>query len=287
LMRPLTHILVPVDLSAVSRPLALTSGRIAKRYDAEVTLLHVIEEGIVIHVAGGYDVESLVRSLEERARRLLGELRSELEAMGVKVRVYDDIPVGDPGAVIPEVASEVGASEIFMASKGAGLERIIPIGSTLKAAVGLTRVPIVRFKVVLGEGGQPEILAGDDPFEYILVGLDENASKEMIEYSVALAARSGGRILFLHVAEQEEPTQHVKNALRLAEKKASDEGVRFETMILTGPPAKVIAQVSEQLPVTSVLVGRTVQKSLIEYIVGSTLDRLLKTVRKPLIIYPL
>ena len=285
--RPLSHVLVPVDLSAVSKPLALTAGRIARRFEAEVTLLHVIEEGLVIHVAGGYDVESLIRSLEERARRLLGELRGELEALGVKVRVYDDIPVGDPGAVIPEVAEEVGASEIFMASKGAGLERIIPIGSTLKAAVGLTRVPIVRFKVSLGEGGQPEIVAPDDPFEFILVGVDENASKEMIEYSVALAARSGGRLMFLHVAEEGEPSQYVRNALRLAEKKASEEGVRFESLILSGSPAKVIAQVSEQLPVTSVLVGRTVEKGLVEYILGSTLDRLLKTVRKPLIIYPL
>ncbi len=285
--RPLSHILVPVDLSAVSKPLALASGRIAKHYDAEITLLHVIEEGIVIHVAGGYNVESLIRSLEERARRLLGELRSELESIGVKVRVYDEVPVGDPGAVIPEVAASIGASEIFVASKGSGLERIIPIGSTLKAIVGLTRVPVVRFKLGLTEGGEPEVLTGDDPFEFILVGVDENASKEMIEYSVALAARSGGRLMFLHVAEQDEPSQYVKNALRLAEKKASEEGIRFETMILTGPPAKVIAQVSEQLPVTSLLVGRTVQKSLIEYILGSALDRLLKTVKKPLIVYPL
>lgn len=284
----MSHILVPVDLSRVSDLLVEASGRIAKRYRSRVTLFHAIEEGLVVHVASGYDVEGLRRYLEERARRRLEEYRRRLDSMGVDVDVYDDIPVGDPGVLISDVAGEVGASEVLMASKGSGLERIIPIGSTLKVAVGLSRVPVVRFKVVSGDGEAALETGDSDPFRFILVGVDENASKGMIEYAVSLAARSGGRLMFLHVVEygREEPSPHVKNALRLAEKKASEEDVRYETMILSGPPHKVIFQVSEQLQVTSVLVGRTVQKSLVEYLFGSTLDRLLKVVRKPLIIYP-
>ena len=285
---PLSKVLIPVDLSVASEALIRYVASIRKpRFD--VVLFHAIEESIVLHAGGGYDVTGLIKWLEEKARTKMDEFKSALESAGFRAEIYPDMPVADPGGVIPEVAASINATEIFIASKGMGLARVIPLGSTVNAVVKLSRVPVVRFKVLHDKKkNETTILGGSEPFTKILVGVDSNASKEMIEYSIRLASRAGGKVIYAHVIEHgESPPPQVKNSFRLAEKLSSTLGVDSDFIVVSGHPPKVILQLASHLEATSILVGRTVTRTLEEIILGSTLDKLLKVSQLPLIVYPL
>ncbi len=285
-LEPLSRTLLPVDLSPASDAL-VDYIKSWKRFNAEIMLVHVIEESIVVHAGGGYDVTGLISWLTKRAQAKLKEYREALEAAEIKVDVYHDIPVADPGSMIPEIAKRVGASEIAIASKGWGLSRVIPLGSTVNIVIKLSSVPVIRFKVVK-DGDKARVLARDNPFSRILVGVDVNASKEMIEYSVRLAAKADGKLIYAHVVEHgETPPPQVKNAFRFAEKMSSALGVESDFVVVSGGPAKVLLQLASHLDASSILLGRTVNRSLEELILGSTLDKLLKVAPQPVIVYPL
>ncbi|MCE4611036.1 MAG: universal stress protein [Desulfurococcales archaeon] len=285
---PLSKVLIPVDLSKSSDALIRYVATI-KKPKFDIVLFHAIEESIVLHAGGGYDVTGLIRWLEDRAKAKIEEFKNLLEEAGFRVEVYPEMPVADPGGIIPEVAASINATEIFIASKGMGLARVIPLGSTINAVVKLSRVPVVRFKVFHDKKrDEASILGGREPFSKILVGVDVNVSKEMIEYSVRLASKVGGKVVYTHVIEHgESPPPQVKNAFRLADKLTSTLSVDSEFIVVSGHPPKVLLQLASHLEVTSILVGRTVTKTLGEIILGSTLDKLLKTSQLPLIVYPL
>ena len=283
---PLSKTLLPVDLSPASDAL-VNYIKSWKPFNPEIVLMHVIEESIVVHAGGGYDVTGLISWLTEKAQAKLREYREALEAAEIRVDVYHDIPVADPGSMIPEVAKRVKASEIVIASKGWGLSRVIPLGSTVNIVVKLSSVPVIRFKVVK-EGDKARVLAKENPFSKVLVGVDVNASKDMIEYSVRLAAKADGKLIYAHVVEHgETPPPQVKNAFRFAEKMTAALGVDSDFVVVSGTPSKVLLQLSAHLDATSILLGRTVTRSLEELILGSTLDKLLKVAPQPVIVYPL
>ncbi|MCE4603399.1 MAG: universal stress protein [Aeropyrum sp.] len=284
----LKHLLLPLDLSDVAEPLVKVVGEIAKQYGSRVTLLHVIEESIVFHVAGGYDVTGLIKTLEERARRKLEEFNTQLSDMGVDAEVYHDIPVGSPGAVISKIAVEISASEIVMATKGIGISRILPVGSTFKETVKLAHSPVLRFKVYKDEG-RVKLVSNIPLFKRLLLCVDRNVSKDMINYAFSAASRDDGKIILLHVIEppQTEPEYEIRNAIKYGEKLSRDSGVDMEVIMARGSAEKLIREVSEQMDVSSLIMGRTVEKKISELILGSTLDRLIIVSPKPIVIYPL
>ncbi|WP_062662058.1 universal stress protein [Aeropyrum camini] len=218
--RVLEHILLPLDLSEVSKPLALSVAELASRYKSRVTLLHVIEEAMVIHVAGGYDVASLIRSIENNARKRMEEIRKLMEEKGVSVVVHEDVPMGNPGAIISEVAEEVGATEIVMGSKGLGIFRILPLGSTVRETIKISRKPVLRLKTYK-EDGQVKVAYNTRLFRKILLGVDRNTSKSMIDYAVNAASIDDGKVVLAHVIEPplEEPAYEVKTSLNMGRRR--------------------------------------------------------------------
>lgn len=284
----LEHLLVPVDFSDVTRELVNAAANIANYYGSRITLLHVIEESIVLHVAGGYDVTGLIKNLESKARKSLEEIRDAMERKGIEVKIYPEMPIGNPGVVIADVAVEIGASEILIATKGLGLSRIIPAGTTLKEAVKLTRVPIIRIKA-FKENGQARVVAGMPMFRKVLLGVDRNVSRDMVDYAFSLASKDEGKVVAVHVIEPPavEPSYEIKNILKYCEKLSSEAGVELEAVIARGKPDKLLREILDQMGATSIIVGRTVERRISELILGSTLDRLIGIIDKPLIVYPL
>jgi len=201
--KPLTRIMVPVDFSTVSSPLVEYAGKLALRYGSEVILIHVIEEGIVEHVASGYNVEALVRDLEEHARSRLEELADILRSIGVNVTIYPDMPIGDPAAVVSHVAGEEGVSEILIASKGWGIKRLIPLGSTARLLVKLSPVPVIRLKAVKTDDRINLLGAVEDLFRRMLVAVKPGYGEAFKSYLLALAENVKPDITLVYIEEEE------------------------------------------------------------------------------------
>ncbi|MEB3779770.1 MAG: universal stress protein [Desulfurococcales archaeon] len=282
---PLTRILLPLDVSPVSMPLAEVVGRIAHRYDSEVLLFHVIDELVIEHVAGGYDPAKLIKGMEENALKLLRSVEKMLREMNVRVRIIESMPVADPASAIAHTAVEEDVSEIVVSSKGWGIRRLIPIGSTTHLLAKITPRPLIRFKVY-HEDSKVKIIASDDPFKTIIVGVDEKVTNEMLDYLAELAKKAESRLIVIHVEEEERLGEKI---LDKVVKYLDSRGIReVDSMILTGRPARRLREAAKQLDATAVFIGSVGRRTTLkEILLGSTIGRLLHSLEEPLIIYPI
>lgn len=283
---PLERILLPMDLSPASELILDLAARISVKYGSELVLFHAIDEMIIEHVAAGFDPAKLIAALEDKAKKKLLEYRDRLESAGAKVSLYPEIPVTDPAVGIAVAAKKSDSTEILVATRGRGLRRFLGLGSTVRALVKLSEVPVVSVRVY-GSKGKPEIVEVEDPFKSIVVGLDENWKPEMVEYAARLAAKAGADTLYLVRVKEGESEDEAKKLLDKAAQIVEAHGVKAIRVILEGKPHKELVRFAVPPQATSILIGRTTRKRLEELILGSTLDRVLVEAEVPVIVYPL
>ena len=283
---PLERILLPMDLSPASELILDLAARISVKYGSELVLFHAIDEMIIEHVAAGFDPARLIAALEDEAKKKLSEYKEKLESAGAKVSLYPEFPVTDPAVGIAIAAKKSGSTEILVSTRGRGLRRFLGLGSTVRALVKISEVPVISARVY-GYRGEPRIVEIEDPFESIVVGLDENWKPEMIEYAAKLASKAGAESLYLVRVREGEPEDEAKKLLDKAAKIVESYGVKAIRVVLEGKPHKELSRFAVPPQATSILVGRTVRKRLEEWILGSTLDRVLVEAEVPVIVYPL
>ena len=283
--RPLDRILVPLDFSQVTKPILEIASLIASRYGSEIVLMHAIEEHLVEHVAAGYNVSELISVLESKAREALEAYRRELAGRGLRVNVYTDIPVADPAVAIASAAEDVRATEILVASKGWGWRRLIPVGSTSRLLVKIANKPVIYFRASK-RGNEVTLLAKEqDPFKLIAYAYRPGHPPEFTDYIISLAKRTSSSILVVSIAEDKSVDELSKELDSLLEE-FSYAGVKAERVVLPGKAHHDLLRVSEGAGASLIALGRTVKREVHEFILGTTLGRLLSTTRLPLLIYP-
>lgn len=286
--KPLERILVPLDLSLASDVQVMIASELALKYKSEIVLAHVIDSLVIDHAAAGFDPESLIASLEKRARDKLNEYKEELERRGVIVDVYDEFPVEDPAVAIVSIASRVGATEILLLNKGWRVKRRILLGGTVKEVIKRSTKPVILFHVTYDKKqGKIRAVSEAELTERILLAVDENVNEDMVGYVRDLARYYETRELYLlHVMEEGESRDAVEKMLSRIQREFEGLVEEIHRVILASHKvAKVIASFAENTKSTIVL-GRTVRKGFIEWVLGSTLDHVLVRATRPLVIYP-
>lgn len=136
------RILVPVDFTRKTLSAVRTAGRLARRLEGEVTLLHVIER---------IDDDSSVltkfyRQLEESARSNMRPLVEELTRK--KVPVHSEILYGNRVAEILRFAEDSRTDLIVMSSHKLPVRRpTVESWGTISYKVGiLSRCPVLLVK---------------------------------------------------------------------------------------------------------------------------------------------
>jgi universal stress protein A len=133
-------ILVATDFSPVAA-IALECGRtLARRFGAEMYVIHVIEEPFMVG-AEFYppEVASFRTRLVDHARRELGRIASELD----DVRASTEVIVGPVARRILESASEQRADLIVMGTHGRGAVARFLIGSVAERVVRAAECPVL------------------------------------------------------------------------------------------------------------------------------------------------
>jgi universal stress protein A len=131
----LKKILVPVDFTSCSDKALQYAIPFARQFDAELTLLHVVEAASRMSDLAVMEVESLDdanRALETIHRKLDDVVRSSLV-----------VRTGSPGHEIIEAARELKADLIILSTHGrTGLERFF-MGSTAEKVVRHAGCPVL------------------------------------------------------------------------------------------------------------------------------------------------
>lgn len=119
------HILLATDLSENSRTVGEQAVAVARRFEARLSLAHVVERLPVDYVAEGVPIEvpDMSDMLEEEAQRNLGELATALGVGEAECMVQ----LGSARVDIPQIAREKGVDLIVVGARERhGLSLLLP-----------------------------------------------------------------------------------------------------------------------------------------------------------------
>ncbi len=137
------RILFPVDLSARSASAAPSVRAMAERFDAELTVLHVVDLPVTA-VVGPPEQAAWAALIGAEGLREQGRVELERfvarEFPDTRVKVQSD--EGDPATLIVEYARESAADLIMMPTSGHGRFRRLLLGSVTAKVLHDTDVPV-------------------------------------------------------------------------------------------------------------------------------------------------
>ncbi len=142
----LKRLLVPTDFSDSARLALRYACSFAQEYEAELLLVHVVE-----NVAVGYandlfpvPMAEVVQELTSYARAELDSLAKDVEGQGIRVRVV--LTQGKPSAEILHLAAEEKADMIVLGTHGKGMLDQAIFGSTTERVVRKAPCPVLSVR---------------------------------------------------------------------------------------------------------------------------------------------
>jgi nucleotide-binding universal stress UspA family protein len=180
----LSKILVATDFSAHAESATQHAVALAKRFDAELVLLHVNTPpepppaGAALSSQAISQVTTLIEKIHAESAQELEAFATKLRSAGAKVSTK--LAVDHPDAAIAETASEVDAGLVVTGSHGrTGIQRFL-LGSTAERVVRLSEIPVLVSRPPL-----PEASA----FRRVLVPTDFSpASERALQLATHLAS---------------------------------------------------------------------------------------------------
>ena len=142
----INKILVPIDFSDYSKSALKYAVNFAKKFDAEIFLIYVVEPVIYPpdFSMGQIAIPSVNAEWDERAKSELQNLAKKEIPDGVKVKTI--VKTGKPFLEIIETASEEDVDLIIIATHGhSGVEHIL-FGSTAEKVVRKAPCPVLTLR---------------------------------------------------------------------------------------------------------------------------------------------
>lgn len=201
------HILCPIDLSDASAATLAHAARLARWYDAKLSVLHVAPTFEPMQVPPG-DFGDPVRIVMPLSREeILGDMRRVLEGAGAPAGATLLAESGDAPRVIVDRAVALSADLLVTGTHGRrGFKRLL-LGSVAETVVREAPCPV--FTVPLNARAAN---ADAVSIQRILCAVDFSpAALQAFGFALDLARQSGAALTLLHVIEwpAEEPRENV------------------------------------------------------------------------------
>jgi nucleotide-binding universal stress UspA family protein len=297
-------ILVPVDDSVPSLAAQQLAALIAKRYDSEVTALHVVSHALmspsVLNMvaetaeqefapsqtarSGDHSMPKMIAPPDEgrpmakgvvgeisdwyhqRGDEIAGEAFSLLKAEGVSVdkRV---IEFHDPASAIIRQVEDENYDSVIMGRSGEK-EKQAHLGSTAEKVVRHARVPVL-------------VVADSRQVSKILVPVDgSRAAETALRYAVNMAKKLGAKITLLHVQEsglsrvRPEITRSLGDTI-LSQAAGNVKDVEFDTRLESGSPGSVITNTANEENYDLIVMGDKGHGGVRRFLLGSVSNHVL------------
>jgi len=141
------RILVPVDFSEHSSRALDDAIGLAKKFGAELHLLHCHQLFPVVATVAPYDIalpETFERAVREGSRRLLSEWGHRSTSQGVPAKEH--LCVGAPSSAIADLAEKLSADLIVMGTRGLSSLQHVLLGSVAERTVRIAPCPVLTVK---------------------------------------------------------------------------------------------------------------------------------------------
>lgn len=141
------RICCPIDFSDASRAAMEVAADLARRFGAELVLLHAYPiPGYTFPDGSVVASPKMMQELAEQAERHLGEWRSDAERLAGGPRVGMEKAVGEPAAEILSYARESGVDLLVLGTHGrTGLEHAL-MGSVAERVVRKAHCPVLTVR---------------------------------------------------------------------------------------------------------------------------------------------
>ncbi len=197
-------VLVPHDFSNVADCAVSHAVKIAKSFNGEVYLLHVV---------------SKTKEIDATKDRLSKIALAAESKYGAKVNIL--VRIGNIFEDIGDVASEIGARYIIMGTHGAkGMQKIM--GSYALKVISNSKVPFIIV--------QEKEPSHTDTYDDIVVPVDQsNVTKQKLQVAANIASQFGSKIYLFTDKQSDEFVQRKLNReLSFARKYFEDKGISYE-----------------------------------------------------------
>jgi len=149
-----THIMIAVDgsnesLQAVREALSL----IERGLRAEIALVNVQEPASLLQLAT-QDSDAIAAAAVDAGEHLMSEAAALLDAAGVGYSM--EVVLGEPGAVLVDMAEQLNADMVIMGARGMGALKSVIVGSVSKAVITHCSKPVLVVRAPEAPEGMPE-----------------------------------------------------------------------------------------------------------------------------------
>lgn len=280
------RILVPTDGSDAAETAGEIALSLARRFDAEVHAIHVVEGGDL--PADGELPEDVVRQ-GRRATERIETLAGDSQTAVTTETLVTDSPVHER---ILAYADEHEVDLIAMGTNGrTGIDRLL-LGSVAERTVRLGELPVLTVS--------DEYVVPDD-FEPILCPTDgSDGAWAGLEHGVAFADATGATLHVVHAVDHTalggaEDAGVVLDSLERRGRRAVDEAVAYadeaglhsvEATLTSGRAARAIVDYVEERDVQLVVMGTRGRTGLDRYVVGSVTETVVRLCPVPVLTVP-
>lgn len=295
--RPVATVLVPTDFSAESLKALRYGAAVARKFRAQLHIVHVSEIDYAIPGPALLGVDPFTSDTEE-ARQLKQQLAAEVGGSttptfhGRTGRAYDQIC---------RAARELKADLIVMATHGrTGLKRFV-LGSNAERVVQHSSSP-----VLIVREHERELLTDDRQLRLrtILVPTDfSESSTEALSYAGTLARQFNARLIIFHSFAIPNVTATEFGAQRPAPRSeglqavAEDQmrrfiegidfgGVEYESQVRAGAAAEEICDQAENQQVDLIVTSTHGRTGLWHVLIGSVAEHIVRYARSPVLVVP-
>ncbi len=304
---PCTHILIPYDGSPSARGALETAALLCRAHAgrvAQVTLLRVVGSGYLARHVHNVDLRVLKmeqtsqwqrlrqRYLDQEVLPTLEEARQFLEIKGVTASIATRVVDGKIGQTLLQFADREGVSTICMGRRGLSSFQEFFLGSVTREVLNAARGVSVYI------AGQPRSLEAEFSLFPALIPVDGSEMSLQAVREAALVAQGGppgaARITLLHVVDldlivydlPDDLTEHMLHGQKILDTAAhilQNAGLAgtWEEKLLSGVPAKVIAQEAETGDYGAVFMGHRGLSPLANFVLGSVATNVLHRVEHP------
>jgi nucleotide-binding universal stress UspA family protein len=292
------RILCPTDFSDEARHALDHATALARRYDAQLTLLHVISLALppapVFAPYHGYP-EMLAPKLRDDLTREIEKLAAGARAQGVPAEIA--IREGDVVNRILEQARELPADVLVIGTHGAGGFERLMLGSVTEKALRRAPCPVLSVPPRAGSPTREPLT-----FKTILCAVDfSESSDRAAEYALLLAQEADARLILLHVMEvfperegadagfadlsvyQAAVEERARERLRQAMPPEARNWCTPEEQVLTGKPYVQILRVAEQERADVIVLGVQGRNPLDLMLFGSTANHVVRQASCPVL----
>jgi nucleotide-binding universal stress UspA family protein len=294
------HILVPIDGSTMAEAALPAAAFLAEKFQARVTLMHVVERNAPDEVHGQPHLKH-----PQEAERYLRELakRAFSKRCQVECHVHTN-EVDDVAGSIVEHAEELAHDLVIMCSHGKGAALHLFLGSIAQSVIARGAHPVLITHPD-ERGGAPAFFC-----RHVLVPMDndpEHAQALPVSKDLARACGStlhlvtvipdiatlkGGKTVVSRLLPgttkrlQDLATQDAEQYFQQLEDGLRGEGFEASAHVLRGDPAGVIVDAAIQAKIDLIVLGTHGKTGMDAFWAGSVAHRIVSQSRIPLLLIP-